>query len=43
MNGSCADFNTEPIIDRAFPLEQIAAAHRYVETNVRRGRIVVTT
>ena len=33
----------KPIIERTFPLEQIAAAHRYVETNVRRGRIVVTT
>ena len=33
----------EPIIERAFPLEQIAAARRYVETNTQRGRIVVTT
>ena len=33
----------KPIIDRTFPLEQIADAHRYMETNVQRGKIVVTT
>ena len=32
-----------PIIDRTFPLEQIADAHRYMETNAQRGKIVVTT
>lgn len=33
----------KPIIERIFPLEQIAAALRYMETNTQRGRIVVTT
>ena len=33
----------KPIIDRTFPLEQIVDAHRYMESNVRRGKIVVTT
>ena len=33
----------KPIIERTFPLEQIAAAHRYVETKTQRGKIVVTT
>ena len=31
------------IIGRTFSLEQIAAAHRYMETNTQRGKIVVTT
>ena len=33
----------KPIIDRTFPLEQIVNAHRYMETNTQRGKIVVTT
>ncbi len=33
----------KPIIERAFPLEQIVNAHRYMETNTQRGKIVVTT
>ncbi len=31
-----------PIIDRVFPLEQIAAAHRYMESNQQNGKIIVT-
>ena len=31
-----------PVIDRAFPLEEIAAAHRYMESNAQCGKIVVT-
>ncbi len=31
-----------PIIDRVFPLEQIADAHRYMESNQQQGKIVVT-
>ena len=33
----------KPIVDRIFPLEQIVGAHRYMESNVQRGKIVVTT
>ena len=33
----------KPIVDRTFPLEQIVEAHRYMESNVQRGKIVVTT
>ena len=33
----------KPIIDRTFPLEQIVDAHRHMESNVQRGKIVVTT
>ena len=32
-----------PIVDRTFPLEQIADAHRFMESNEQRGKIVVTT
>jgi NADPH:quinone reductase len=31
-----------PIIDRVFPLEQIADAHRYMESNQQNGKIIVT-
>jgi NADPH:quinone reductase-like Zn-dependent oxidoreductase len=32
----------KPIIDRTFPLENIVEAHRYMESNQQRGKIVVT-
>ena len=31
-----------PVIDRAFPLERIVEAHRYMESNAQCGKIVVT-
>lgn len=31
-----------PVIDRTFPFEQIAAAHRYVDSGRKRGNVVVT-
>ena len=32
----------KPIIDRTFPLKAIADAHRYMESNQQKGKIVVT-
>lgn len=31
-----------PVVDRIFPLEEIVAAHRYMESNEQFGKIVVT-
>ncbi|MBW7882243.1 MAG: NAD(P)-dependent alcohol dehydrogenase [Caldilineaceae bacterium] len=32
----------EPVIDRCYPLEQVADAHRYVDTGHKRGNIAIT-
>jgi NADPH:quinone reductase-like Zn-dependent oxidoreductase len=32
----------KPVIDRRYPFEQIAEAHRYVNTGRKRGNVIVT-
>ncbi len=32
----------KPVIDRTFPLDAIVEAHRYLESNQQKGKIVVT-
>jgi NADPH:quinone reductase-like Zn-dependent oxidoreductase len=32
----------QPVIAKTFPLDQIADAHRYLESNAQIGKIVVT-
>ncbi|HWB11267.1 MAG TPA: zinc-dependent alcohol dehydrogenase family protein [Pirellulales bacterium] len=42
VNEGLARGSLKPIIARTFPLEQIAQAHRYLESNEQFGKIVVT-
>jgi NADPH:quinone reductase-like Zn-dependent oxidoreductase len=42
INDGLADRSLTPIVAKAFPLEQIVEAHRYLESNQQVGKVVVT-
>jgi len=37
-----ASGSMKPVVDRSFPLDEVAEAHRYMETNANFGKIVLT-
>jgi NADPH:quinone reductase-like Zn-dependent oxidoreductase len=42
INDGLAEGSLKPIIAKTFPLDQIIAAHRYLESNQQIGKVVVT-
>ena len=41
--GGLADGTLRPVVARTFPLDEIAQAHAYLESNAQIGKVVVTT
>jgi NADPH:quinone reductase-like Zn-dependent oxidoreductase len=42
INDGLADGSFKPLVAKTFPLDQIAEAHRYLESNEQIGKVVVT-
>ncbi len=42
LTGLLEDKAIIPVVDRTYPLDQIAEAHRYVDTGRKKGSVVLT-
>ncbi|MFC3210136.1 NAD(P)-dependent alcohol dehydrogenase [Planomicrobium okeanokoites] len=42
LDGLLADGKIRPVIDRIFPLEELSDAHRYVESGVKKGNVIIS-
>ncbi|MBT5664069.1 MAG: zinc-binding dehydrogenase [Rhodospirillaceae bacterium] len=42
LQAALSDGAIQPVVDRVFPIEELDAAHRYMESNAHTGKIVIT-